>query len=102
MRGAVKRPPRGFFLDGRRLRLWFIAAGRIVPLGVTLGLGPSDEPAWPGVGSALAGAGIPAALVGPRGGGPAYRIVGRRRLFRLIELLGERPSPVPAQAWPDQ
>jgi hypothetical protein len=63
-------------------------------------LGPNDEHAWLAIGSALAVAGVPGALVGPRADGPAYRIVGRRRLVRLLELVGDRPPGVPEDAWP--
>jgi hypothetical protein len=66
----------------------------------TLCLGASDQQAWLAVGSALAVAGIPGVLVGPRGDGPAYRIVGRRRLARLVELVGDPPPGVPVGAWP--
>ena len=44
--------------------------------------------------------GLPATLLGPRAGGPAYRIVGRRRLGRLVELVGDPPVEAPAGAWP--
>jgi hypothetical protein len=106
--GAVKLPPPGLQLDGPRLRWWAIAAGRDAghrdPAGrgegYTLGLGASDEQAWPAVGAALAAAGVPGTFVGPRGDGPAYRIVGRRRLSRLRELVGEPPAGVPDSAWP--
>jgi hypothetical protein len=112
LRGAVKHPPAGFVLDGRRLRLWVIAAGR--PEGSQayfLRLGASDatrlpdfveatEPVWDAVGGALAAAGLPAVLLGPRAGGPAYRIVGRRRLARLAELIGEPPPQAPPDQWP--
>jgi hypothetical protein len=102
--GAVKLPPSGLQLDGPRLRWWALAAGRGDPAGkgeaYTLGLGASDEQAWPAVGAALAAAGVPGTFVGPRGDGPAYRIVGRRRLSRLRELVGEPPSGVPTAAWP--
>jgi hypothetical protein len=101
LRGAVKYPPAGFALDGRRLRLWVAAAGtRDGAQAYTLGLGPSDEPAWGAVGAALAAAGLPAALLGPRAGGPAYRIVGRRRLARLAELVGDAPPVAPPGCWP--
>ncbi|GIH12406.1 hypothetical protein [Rugosimonospora africana] len=100
LRGAVKLPPPGFGLDGRRLRLWVIAAGHGDQLGFTLRLGPSDEPAWEPVGVALASVGLPAVLLGTRAGGPAYRIAGRRRIGRLAELVGDRPAEVPAEAWP--
>ncbi len=100
LRGAVKHPPPGFSLDGRRLRLWAIAAGG--PDGAvayTLKLGAGDERLWGTVGAALAAAGLPAALLGPRAGGPAYRIVGRRRLARLLELVGDAPPEAPSGTW---
>jgi hypothetical protein len=100
LRGAVKHPPTGFALDGRRLRLWVIAAGG--PDGAsafTLRLGVSDEACWSVVGAALASVGLPAVLLGPRAGGPAYRIVGRRRLARLTELVGDAPGETPTGGW---
>jgi hypothetical protein len=99
-RGAVKCPPPGWVLDGSRLRWWCLADGRQGVGMYTLALGASDEHAWLSVGSALAVAGVPGALVGPRADGPAYRIVGRRRLVRLLELIGDRPAGVPDNAWP--
>jgi hypothetical protein len=101
LRGAVKYPPAGFALDGRRLRLWTAAGGSPAGAnGFVLRLGASDEPAWGPVGAALAGVGLPATLLGPRADGPAYRIVGRRRLARLAELVGDPPAQAPAGAWP--
>lgn len=100
LRGAVKHPPRGFGLDGRRLRLWVLAAGIGDQLGFTLRLGPSDESAWAPVGVALQMVGLPAVMLGNRAGGPAYRISGRRRIARLAELVGDRPAEVPSEAWP--
>jgi hypothetical protein len=130
LRGAVKRPPAGFHLDGPRLRLWVAAAGSPGPLGFQLRLG-SDEECWDPVGAALAAVGLPAVLVTPRAAkadpvvpppsategdlaaeapesetapspilGAAYRITGRRRLARLAELVGERPPAAPVDAWP--
>ena len=99
-RGAVKHAPPGFVLDGPRLRWWAVAAGRSDPMGYVLGLGASDEHAWAAVGAALAHAGLPAAFIGPRADGPAYRIVGARRTARLVELLGAPPAGVPESAWP--
>lgn len=101
LRGAVKRPPDGFHLDGPRMRLWAAAAGSVEPLGFVLRLGASDEACWEAVGAALAAAGLPAILLGPRAGGPAYRITGRRRLVRLAELVGDRPAAAPPGQWPD-
>lgn len=92
-----KRPPARFHLDGARLRLWVAAAGTVEPEGFLLRLGPSDEATWDPVGAALAAIGLPGVLVS---GSPAYKITGRRRLARLAELVGERPPPAPADAWP--
>jgi hypothetical protein len=40
-------------------------------------------------------------LVSPRGGpGPSYRIVGKRRLARLIEMVGDPPKQAPTDIWP--
>jgi hypothetical protein len=102
LRGAVKLPPAGFALDGRRLRLWMIAGGQLDQLGCTLRLGPSDEQSWPAVGMALASIGLPTVLLGVRAGGPAYRISGRRRIVHLAELVGEAPPGVPEGLWPAQ
>jgi hypothetical protein len=96
----VKHPPPGFALDGRRLRLWAIAAGeRDGAAAFTLKLGVSDESTWQIVGAALATVGLPPVLLGPRAGGPAYRIVGRRRLARLAELVGDPPPGVSTENW---
>jgi hypothetical protein len=108
LRGALKLPPPGFWLDGPRLRLWVLAAGHADPLGFTLRLAPpsgaasrgGDDPAWVPVGVALAEAGLPGVLLGTRAGGPAYRIAGRRRIARLAELVGERAPGVPDEGWP--
>jgi hypothetical protein len=99
-RGAVKVPPAGWVLDGSRMRWWCIAEGVAAPGVYTLHLGASDQQSWLAVGSALAVAGVPGLLVGPRADGPAYRIVGRRRLGRLVELVGDPPAGVPSTAWP--
>ena len=99
-RGAVKLPPLGWALDGPRLRWWCLADGRVSPAMYTLALGPSDQQAWAPVGAALAGAGVPGLLVGPRADGPAYRIVGQRRLNRLRELVGDPPPGAETADWP--
>jgi hypothetical protein len=100
VRGAVKSVPAGFGLDGARLRMWAIGAGRRDEHGYLLRLSPHDPQVWDPVGAALARAGVAGAFVGPRAGGPAYRITGRRRLVRLGEYVGERPGAAPAADWP--
>jgi hypothetical protein len=98
--GAVKTPPPGFALDGRRLRLWLVAVGVRDELGLTLALGAGDEPTWGPAGAALAALGLAPVLLGPRAGGPGYRITGQRRLARLRELVGDEPPGTPAGLWP--
>ncbi|HJV86383.1 MAG TPA: hypothetical protein VJ698_12990 [Noviherbaspirillum sp.] len=98
--GARLVAPAGLHLDGGRLRWWVLAAGRPDRLGYRLAVGPNAEPVWPAVGAALAAAGLPATFLGPRADGPAYRLVGGRRLARLRELVGEPPEGVPPGAWP--
>lgn len=94
--------PAVIHLAGPALRLWVAAAGAPAPLdgaareGFDLRLG-SERGDWPAVGAALAAAGLSATLIAE---GPAYRITGRRRLRRLAELVGDRPSAAPATAWP--
>jgi hypothetical protein len=100
-------PPPGLHLDGQALRLWLAAAGAPSAEGWLLHLG-QDERAWPAVGAALSAVGLAAALVVP--GRPrtppgvarpaAYRITGRRRLARLVELVGDPPPAAPPGAWP--
>ncbi|MGN9811111.1 hypothetical protein ACTMSW_17345 [Micromonospora sp. BQ11] len=100
LHGPVKRPPAGFHLNGRRLRLWLAAAGTPEPPDVVLRLGPGDEQGRDRVGAALAAVGLPGATVSDGPGGPAYRVTGRRQLARLAELVGDRPKAAPVSAWP--
>lgn len=101
---AGKHPPAGLRLDGARLWWWCVAAGSVEAAGYRLGLAAVDSDAvWSAVGAALATAGVPAALVGHQrrsADGPAYRVVGARRLVRLSELVGPAPHGVPVEAWP--
>ncbi|MFG2099535.1 hypothetical protein ACGFJ5_02950 [Micromonospora echinaurantiaca] len=100
LRGPVKRPPAGFHLNGRRLRLWLAAAGVAEPAGFLLRLGAADADCQAAIGAALAAAGLAGDPLAPDAGGPAYRITGRRRLARLAELVGDRPPAAPPPAWP--
>ncbi|GIE98271.1 hypothetical protein [Paractinoplanes rishiriensis] len=83
------------FLSGPRLRLWVAAAGTPVAAGYALGLDPDKDPA--AIDAALVRAGLAGNL---SDGGRRYLIVGKRRLRRLAELVGERPAAAPAQMWP--
>ncbi|WP_153506087.1 hypothetical protein [Cumulibacter manganitolerans] len=90
-------PPR---LTSGGLRLWVISGGRRVEDGYLLPVSATDDSRWARSGSALAGIGLTATLVGPRGGGPAYRITSVRRLRRLSALVGARPDGAPDYLWP--
>ncbi len=100
--GAVQRAPHGLMIDGRLLRLWVEARGRTEPSGAyVLPLGGADEPAWAAIGAALAAVGLGAQLVSPRGAvSPSLRIVGKRRLARLAEMVGDPPKHAPPDIWP--
>lgn len=102
LRGAVKSVPAGFELDGPALRMWALAAGRPGPGAATylLGLDPHAPDTYEPLASALARAGLPATLLGPRSGGPLLRIAGRRRLHRLSELVGCVPAGADGGMWP--
>ncbi|GAA1417187.1 hypothetical protein ACFQZ4_27135 [Catellatospora coxensis] len=98
LRGSGKRPPAGFALDGARLRLWFAAAGSVDPEGdgAVLRLGASDEHCAAPASRAFTALACMAEL----GRGPVLRISGRRRVARLRELVGERPTMAPLGVWP--
>jgi hypothetical protein len=86
------------FLSGPRLRLWVAAAGRPTPGGYALGLDPDYSASnKERTGDALRRAGLEGIL---DNGGGHYLIMGRRRLARLAELVGERPAAAPAELWP--
>lgn len=100
-RGSAKRPPAGWKLTPARVRMWALATGTNDPSGYLLGLGRTDEPAcWSAAGTALAATGLAGTMLGPRAGGPAYRIVGQRRCRRLLRMVGAAPAGVPLAAWP--
>jgi hypothetical protein len=102
LRGAVKLPPNGFAIEGRRLRLWMMAAGYRDPLGVTFRLGRCEDGVAITMQRALGVIGLPSEIVraaGPGGLGPALRVTSRRRLHRLAEIIGDPPPAAPTDAW---
>ncbi len=99
--GETPRVPRDLVLDGQMLRLWVEAEGRRGVGSYILPVGVGDEVDRDCIGAALAAAGVPAQLaVARQGGGASYRIVGKRRLLRLLELVGDPPKQAPAGSWP--
>ncbi|MET3807052.1 hypothetical protein ABIB25_004074 [Nakamurella sp. UYEF19] len=99
-RGAVKSVPSALVAAAGLMRCWTLAAGRHDEAGYLLGLDRHAVDTWEPLASACARAGLAGALIGPRGGGPALRIVGHRRHARLVELLGTPPPEAPKTAFP--
>lgn len=100
-RGAVKTVPPRWLPGPRELRAWTIAAGTPEGDHYQLGLDPHAPDTHSPLASALMRVGIAPTLIGTRGGRPALRISGRRRLSRLVENVGEHPDGAEALAlWP--
>jgi hypothetical protein len=98
--GAAKTVPDGLALDGAALRLWALAAGRWVDGGYLLGLDPGAPETHEPIGLAVTRIGLLTSVLGERGGGPGLRVTGRRRLGRLVELVGRPPVPSAEPHWP--
>jgi len=99
--GAVKTVPFRWLPGPRELRAWTLAAGSPEGDHYLLGLDPHAPDTHSQLASALMRVGIAPTLIGTRGGRPALRISGRRRLSRLVENVGEPPNDVDAFAlWP--
>ncbi|GAA1343492.1 hypothetical protein [Saccharothrix algeriensis] len=96
--GGAKVVPPGFTPHGGVLRLWALASGRWAESAYVLGLDPAAPATHEPLQKALAASGLPATLLGS--GGPALRVVGRRRLERLAELVGRAPRGVVERTWP--
>ncbi len=100
-RGAVKTVPVRWLPGPRELRAWTLAAGSLEGDHYLLGLDPHAPDTHSPLASALMRVGIAPTLIGTRGGRPALRISGRRRLSRLVENVGEPPGGAEALAlWP--
>lgn len=100
-RGAVKSVPPRWLPGPRELRAWTLAAGNPENDHYLLGLDPHAPDTHSPLASALMRVGIAPTLIGTRGGRPALRISGRRRLSRLVENVGEPPVSAEAVSlWP--
>ncbi|BBY03042.1 hypothetical protein [Mycobacterium seoulense] len=100
-RGAVKTVPPRWLPGPRELRAWTLAAGHPEGDHYLLGLDPHAPDTHSPLASALMRVGIAPTLIGTRGGRPALRISGRRRLSRLVENVGEAPDGVDVSSvWP--
>lgn len=99
-RGAVKSVPLELKVSPGFARIWTIAAGHQDEAGYLLGVDPHAPDTVDGLIAACARAGIAGAYIGIRGGGPGIRIVGHRRLTRLIDTIGTLPVGLPADCYP--
>ncbi len=97
--GAGKEVPRRFLLDGPTLRMWVLACGIPTERGYLLPLDPDAPDTHDPLTAALGTIGLPAQRVGPKAGGPALRVTGKRRLATLEELVG-RPPAGAEPLWP--
>ncbi|NMO92208.1 hypothetical protein [Actinomycetospora sp. TBRC 11914] len=86
-------------LDGPRLRLWVLAAGRRRGRAYTLGLDPHARATHEPLLTACQRAGLGATLAGDEDE-PVVAIVGQRRQRRLAELVGGRPRTLVDDVWP--
>ena len=98
--GAVKAMPDGWTPSPRALRLWVLGAGRPEGTHYLLGLDPSAPDTHEPLATALMRVGIAPTLIGVRGGHPALRVSGRKRLRRLEETIGAPPHGCPDGNWP--
>ncbi len=98
--GSTKVMPREVELSAGLLRCWTIASGRPAAVGYLLGLDPDAPEIHESLVGCCAAAGLAGSLIGPRGGGPAVRIVGLRRSTRLAEMVGTPPPEAPAGQFP--
>lgn len=98
--GAVKAVPRGLALDGAFLRVWATAFGRWVDSGYLLGLDEQAPETHEPLVLACTRIGLQVGLLGIRGGGPGLRLSGRRRIGRLVELVGDPPTTEAVEHWP--
>jgi hypothetical protein len=85
----------GLFLSGPRMRLWVAAAGYPADDGFRLALTADQDPDV--VDAALVRAGLAGSVADDR---RSYLIIGKRRLARLAELVGQRPAEAPPEVWP--
>jgi hypothetical protein len=98
--GVAKVMPAALELSAGLLRCWAIASGRPATVGYLLGLDPQAPEIHQALAGGCAAIGLAGSLLGPRGGGPAVRIVGLRRCSRLAEMVGTPPPEAPVGLFP--
>ena len=97
--GGSKVLPPDLELDGPRLRLWVLAAGRLDGRAYVLGLDPQAPDTHEDLLRASRRAGL-GADPGDDAAAPTLRVTGVRRIRRLAELVGARPPSAHDEVWP--
>jgi hypothetical protein len=99
-RGSAKVVPDGLVISPGFLRIWALAAGSSDESGYLLGIDAHAPDSVEALIAACSRAGLAGSYIGSRGGGPGIRIVGHRRLARLVDTVGTLPEGLPQQAYP--
>ncbi|WP_424183952.1 hypothetical protein ACOBQX_18575 [Actinokineospora sp. G85] len=92
--------PPAFLPDGAALRMWALSAGRWTDGGYLLPVDPEAPGTHAPLADALLRCGLPTTAPTAKAEVAGLRVVGRRRLARLLELVGPAPGPGCADHWP--
>jgi hypothetical protein len=99
-RDTAKTAPSGLILTGGPLRLWVLTAGSWLDGHYLLELDPDAPQTHEPLVVALARAGLPVGVLTTTSGNPSIKVTGRRRLSRLVELVGTPPDRHALEHWP--
>ncbi|TDQ04736.1 hypothetical protein [Labedaea rhizosphaerae] len=99
-RDTTKTIPPGLTLTGGPLRLWVLTAGSWLEGSYLLELDPDAPQTHEPLVAALARAGLRVGVLTPPEGNPSIKVTGRRRLSRLVELVGTPPDRHALEHWP--
>ncbi|HWM05066.1 MAG TPA: hypothetical protein VNP92_22235 [Actinophytocola sp.] len=97
---TAKAVPAGLTLAGASLRLWVLAAGGWTDGGYLLRLDDEAPQTHEPLGDAVTACGLPSIHYRDHDGVAGLRISGRRRLARLLELVGRPPCVAAESHWP--
>jgi hypothetical protein len=99
-RDTAKVAPSGLILTGGPLRLWVLTAGSWLDGHYLLELDSDAPQTHEPLVAALARAGLPVGVLTTTTGNPSIKVTGRRRLSRLVELVGTPPDRHALEHWP--
>ena len=99
-RDTAKTAPPGLTLTGGPLRLWVLSAGSWLEGSYLLELDPDAPQTHEPLVAALARSGLAVGVLTPTSGNPSIKVTGRRRLSRLVELVGTPPDRHALEHWP--